>query len=507
MAPTIVRKCGNLEHYSTARHNLGFYRGIANSCQYEITTEQLRGRPAQKVVEEAVARVILRLDGLRVGISGEDTKQAYFVQVPSIDLQDFIEWKKVTAAEQALYDEQVLQVIKNRLEQLWPDIVNRPPWQLLVVENTLSSSDLVVLDVVFTSHHALADGKSTLLFHETFLEELNRPSAPVPKVRNHILTCDEPPRLAPSQDDLVQFKISWPFYLKTLWGEFGPAWLKPTPQLLPWTGKVVTLEPQRLNLRLVPIGAKTVQRLLAACRAHETTISGLLHALVLASLARRVPAHEASSFAGETAISLLPWAQPPSSQADLDLTKMLTDLNTGTHMQWDAATVGQLRSCSRQSPAENNKFEETVFWPLAKAWRETMKAKLATIPNDDVVGLMQYIRNYNNWALQKVGKPRSSTWALSNIGTIKGTLKTDNQAHAAWRINRALFSQPVSIIGAGIAVNVVGVVDGPVNAVLSWQDTIIDETIVDGLVEDLGAWLERFENDGNFGVFGGGKTD
>lgn len=446
------------------------------------------------VVEEAVARLVLRLGGLRVGITNEDTNQACFVQVPSMNLQDFVNWKTTAAKSSDDYDQQVLHVVKGRLEQLWPDVASRPPWQLLVVQNELTASDNMVLDVVFAVHHALSDGKSTTVFHSELLRELNSPSSPTPALVNHQLMFSTRPVLAPSQEDLVRPKISWSFFLKVLWSEFAPSWAKPTPSPAPWTGKPITPEPHKLHLRAVTIAPDTVTRLIAACRAHGTTLTGILHILVLASFARQLSADVASSFSGETPISLLPWAKLPHG-SDMDLSRVLTDLTTGTKRIWEAATVADIRS--RFHEGDEN-AEEEVIWPLAATWRDEMKAKVATLPNDDVVGMMHYITDFRKRWLDKLGKARDATWDLSNVGTIRGhSLDGDGP----WSIQRSLFTQPVLVAGAAVGVNVAGVDGGPVNLVLSWQETMVEEVILHEVAKDLQDWFDRFGKRGEFGIF------
>lgn len=446
------------------------------------------------VVEEAVARLVLRLGGLRVGITGEDTNKACFVRVPSINLQNFIEWKTTAAKSSDEYDDEVLRVIQTKLEQLWPDVANRPPWQLLVVQNEPAFSENVVLDIVFSVHHAIADGKSTAVFHSELLRELNGLPRPLPELMNHVLTFPQPPVLAPSQEDLVRPKISWLFFLKTLWSEFAPSWATFTPTPRPWTGKFITPEPHRLHLSHVNIAPNVVTRLVDACRTHGTTLSGILHILVLASLTRRVPEDVAGSFSGETPISLLPWAKLPHG-VDMDLSRVLTDLNTGTKRVWGAATVANIRSKLHEADAS---AEEELLWPLAATWRNEVKAKVATLPNDDVVGLMHYIADFNKRWLNKLGKARDATWDLSNIGIIRGCTADSEEG---WSIRRSFFTQPVLVAGAAIGVNVAGVDGGPVNLVLSWQETVVDDAIVNGVAMDLQLWFDEFGRRGIFGVF------
>lgn len=486
------------EHWSTSRHALGLYRGIANSCQYVIAKERLQGRQLQSVVEEALARLVLRLGGLRVGVIKEDTNHAAFVQVPSMNLQDFIQWKTVTASSQAPYDAHILDAIKERLEQLWPDTANRPPWKLLVVQNASSASGEVVLDMVFATHHVLADGKSTSVFHTQLLQELNGSSGPPPELKNHVLTFSQPPVLAPSQEELIQFKIGWSFFLKTLWGELGPAWLKPTPPAEPWRGKVITLEQHSLKLRLVAIKPDVVSSLVSTCRAHGTSLTGILHALVLASLARRVPPEVAPAFAGETPISLLPLAKLPPG-VDVDLSKVLTDLNTGTNTVWGAETVAGLRA---QLGKADDSLEEELIWPVAAAWRAQMKAKVASLPNDDICGLIAWVTDWQKRWQDRIGQQRDATWAVSNIGSVKGV---GTEGPGGWRIRRSFFTQPALIVGPAFGVNVTGVEGSEVTMVMNWQETVIDAEIVDGVVEDLSTWIECFGSTGKFGILKGAK--
>lgn len=456
------------------------------------------------VVEHALARLIIQLGVLRVGIIGEDSRKPCFVRVPSMDLDDFIEWKSIKTSDQAEHDEEVLQSIKNRLEQLWPDVANRPPWKLLVVQDLSSSPEEIVLDIIFATHHALADGKSTAVFHNQLLYELNNAKGPPPQLKKHILTFSDSPVIAPSQEDLVPLTISWPYLIKTLWKELGPAWLKPKPSAAPWTGKAVSPEPQSLHLRLVSIEREIVDRLIVACREHRTTLSGIVHALVLASIARRVPAATASSFASETPISLLPWARLPPDAPAIDLSAVLTVLTTGSKRQWDAKTVWTLRSSLSNYPdepgAEDVGDKEDIIWRLAKDWRDEIKAKLATLPRDDIVGLLAYAGDLRARWLGKIGKPRDATWEVSNIGSMRG----EGRAGAdAWSIRRSLFSQPVPTASVAFCVNVAGVDGGPVNLVLNWQDTIIDNSVVTGVAEDLRAWTKEFGRSSRFGIVKG----
>lgn len=466
---------------------------VSDSC--------LRHGSAQSLVEVALARVIDRMGGLRVGITKEDTNQASFVSVPSMDLRDFIEWETVEEGSQAGFDARVLGVTKTKLEQLWPDVATRPPWKLLVVQDCTEDWGQLRLDMIFVTHHALADGKSTMVFHTELLRQLNYDpndsgSGPPAGLKHHVLGFDNPPVLAPPQQELVMSRIGWIFFFKTLWQEFAPSWLKPTPPAEPWTGKAITLEPHKLNLRLISIDQEVVPKLVAACRSHGATLTAIIHVLVLVSVASRVPAGAAAAFSAETPIGLVPWAKlPPGSNLE-DLTRILSVLNTSLNKVWDAGSVADLR---RGLSEQDQGLEGGLMWDLAATWRAEMKKKLTSLPNDDISGLMGYVTDWQKWWEGKIGKRRGATWEVSNIGLISPR-SVGYHSLGAWDIRRSFFTQPAFLAGPGFAVNVTGVERGEVTLTLNWQGGVIEDAIIDGVVEDLTRWLETFQANGNFGI-------
>ena len=495
------------EVYSTSRHALGLYRGIANCCRYVVPKVVFRASPTQQLLEDALARTILRLSSLRVGIIHDDTDEPHFIHIPKINIQEMLEWKRLPQIpfEDPTFDLGLLGIIEDRLDQVWTEMTIRPPWKVIVVQPIQKSTqddDSVVFEVIFATHHSIADGKSTALVHTILLEELNRASAPPSELRDHVLTLKEVPVLAPSQEELVRFKISWSFLFRRLWNEFGPAWLKGTPPAKPWTGKPIALEPHALHLRLVNISPSTLASLLARCRAHKATLTSLLHVLVLASLSRRVPAEAAEAFRSFTAISLAPFARFPPGE-EIDLSQVMTDMNTSTPHDFGPRVLAQLRPAPSSTPASDDETENTI-WQLAATVRAEITKKLGSLPNDDIAGLMAWVSDWRQRWLRKMGQSRDDTWGLSNIGSTRynsSSAVDDKDEVGNWRIERSVFIQPAAVVGPAFSVNVSGVNGGPVTICLDWQEDIVDAELIEGLADDLKAWCERFEKTGKFGIF------
>lgn len=479
------------EIFSASRHALGFYHCVANACRYSVPLASLRGQAIGDVLETVIANVVLALPSLSVGIVGQKTSKPYFVQLPSINLEHHFECLTEESADPSAQDAGLLSILRDQHDRPWPEIEQRPPWKVTAIVRPPASEDnLQLVDIVFAVHHSIADGRSTAAFHSKLQAELNKPTArPAQLSGSRVLTMAGGGKLDPPQEDLVNFTKSWSFVLRTLWRELGPAWLQWKRAPVPWTGKPITREPCRSRLRLVTIPAVAVPRILAACRAHGTTLTALLHALVLTSLARRVPPEEAAAPAlrGSNPIDLRPF-----------LTKK-REAHTqqggggggggegpfGTIVSVQGHDFGPAAVAALREKAEEE--DDDDIWKVAAGLRASMKAHLAKMPADDIMSLLGWVGDWQKFWLGKVGKPRQDSWEVSNIGSMPGS-HGDGEG---WRIQRCIMSQGANVAGAAIALSVAGVTGGDICIVAGWQEGIVETEIVEGLADDLQRWLDR----------------
>ena len=493
------------EKFSSSRHALGLYRGIANSCQYVVRSEELRAVSLRTVLGVALARTILRLDSLRLGIIKEDTNEPCFVRIPFVGMDDMLEWATVgQGGGDVDFDRELLTKMEKQLDRTWAEMHIRPPWKLIVVENARQSEDetgLTVLEMVFASHHAIADGKSTSVFHEVLLQELNRGLDPPEELRGHVLTFHDNPSPTPPQEELLRPKVSWSFFFKCLWDEFGPAWLKGPPPVTPWTGRPIALTPHELNLRMITIPSEAVPSVLAACRLHSTTLTALLHVLVLCSLSLRVAPDSSPTFRAKTPISLQPYAKAQDGTR-LDLSGRMTNMSTAMDHNFDPQTIAAIRSRVPGGGHGQDGLSDSAVWQIAKSVKDEIKEKVAALPNDDVTALLAWVGDWRQRWLGKIGKPRDESWALSNIGSVRyGEYGGGESGTGGWRVRRSIFAQPSMVVGSAFGINVSGVAGGVVTATLNWQQGIVDAELMGGVAEDLSTWLGRFCCAGRFGIF------
>ncbi|KAH7407950.1 alcohol acetyltransferase [Cadophora sp. MPI-SDFR-AT-0126] len=463
----MLRPVGNIEKFSTASHSLGFYRGVANTARYRTDSEP---QLLDSVIEAAVAQVVLKHPALCCGIINEDEKDPEFIRLESIDLSECIQYQlpKLSQAE----DDAIVEALSVQHGQTWPNIDSQPPWKIIVVPTRKwSDTKGTGFDIIFAYHHALGDGLSGVVFHRSFLDALNNPLPPSSLI-NHVLKVPASITLEFPIEKAVNFQIGWIFFFKTMLSTLLPKWLYPaSPQS--WTGAVPSLDHltnYKTNVSLIQISSEQVSKVLSACKSQKATLTGLLHGLILMSLAKRIPS--ASTFTTATPYSLR------------YLTGMSATSGMGNHvgslkLQQPTKVISDLRSA--KNPAETMK----QIWDIARDFRASMATELAGLPNDNLIGMIPYISDLHKMLISMVGRPRSNTYEISNVGS----LRIDGEP-GKWRIERDVFSQSGSVTGAAIYFNVASVAGGPLTIAATWLEGVVDNALVGDVMKDLEYFLK-----------------
>ncbi|RYP72354.1 hypothetical protein DL769_004463 [Monosporascus sp. CRB-8-3] len=461
-------------------------------------------------IENALATVMMQHGILRVGIADEDTREPVFTYLRTIDLRQMIEWKKIPASGPEAYMRGLLRSTEAQHNRLWEDLPRRPGWKLIVHQSIQpDDAENLKLDISFAFHHAYADGQSAFIFHRDLLRALNRGGLPPAELQDHVLRLTERPRLPPGAEELVPFSISWPYLLKLIWAEIiwkelVPSWLKPTPSpdTAPWVGNPINPEPHKANLRLVRVPQTALASLLAACREHGITLTPLLQALVLASLASRLPPDVAPAFQFMTAISLRRFAK--ESAGLFDRANGLHSLVTAHTHRVGAPAVSVLRAChgtAGRTPTPQD--AESPIWDTAAEIGAGLREKVDSLPRDDVAGLTAWVSDWRKRWVGRFGGRREVAWECSNAGSLGARDAGDGDTPGAggWRIDRSVFSQGAAPVGAAFALNVAGVEGRGLWMTVSWQETAVETELMEGLVGDLQGWIDSFGSAGRFGVF------
>lgn len=437
---------------------------------------------------------------LRVGIADEDKKEPYFSFVEAIDLRNMVTWRPM-AGNAEEYNKALLRSLERTHDSLWDSLPNRPGWEVIVHHSAdVSASENVTLDITFAFHHAYADGVASKLFHRDLLKALNSSDCPPSALKDHVLHLDSPLPLLPGMEALVPFKISWGYLLRTIWNEI--VWQdlvhdmfksQPPANTIPWTSEKICLEPHHVNLRLVEMPQKTLAAVVRACREHDTTLTPLLHVLVAASLARRVPAETAPAFSMVTPIDLRRYAE-----AEYDVQNKMVGMVSAHEDVFDLTTLSRFRAFAGEKRGDTDAF----IWQTASSLSARLKHKVSTLPNDDIAGMLSWVSDWKKFWTDKFGTKRGSTWEVSNIGSFKAAdakVSGDN----GWRIVRSAMTQGALPAGAAFSLSVAGVEGEGLWLSLSWQESVVEDQLMEGVAADLKGFLTEFGGQGSFGLLAG----
>ncbi|KAH7241547.1 alcohol acetyltransferase [Fusarium tricinctum] len=468
MAPTdirTVRRLGLLETGSSAYHLMGLYRCVVVSARYTLPPGT---SPSNDAILAAMGNLINDNPILRVGIQGEGDIKAFFTHITEMKLQDFVEFRTCSEEnyEKALEDVQCW-----CHDQFWQDIETRSPWRAIVLRPGETPG---FEDIVFAFHHSLMDGMSGRLFHEKLLAHLN--DLPPNPSSQDILQFPELPTLPEPQEKVIDYTTTLGFRVSRLWSRNRPSFLTPAPKPI-WFGEPIDFDrPHKARLRSVDIPAEVVSSALAAARSHGTSITGLLHTLILVSLSRHVP--DAPGFASSTPMSMRPYISP---SADPSLKEALFGCVTGMNHEHPPSETVPFRN--PQGDIDDH------IWSYARKIKTELKEKASTFPVNDDIQALASVTDWPALLQKKDGKPRLRSWELSNIGTLA---PVDGERS----ISRALFTNGVMVASDPMSISVVSVKNNSLTLGITWCDGVVDDRVMENLAQDLDMFMKRLHEVG-----------
>lgn len=411
----------------------------------------------------ALASVVRAHPMLRVGITGEATNSAQFTHLRRINLHDHVFTLAVQCASEAALNYEVARIQAQQHNARWEDTATKSPWKVTVIRD----EERDCADVVFAFHHSLLDGTSGRKFHEHFLAALETATDD----GEYVLDFPEPPVLPAPQEETVPFTLGPLYIALTLWSEFAPTILKPARQAV-WAGGSVSFAlPYVTRIRSVDIPPGQTKTLLAACRQHKTTLTGLLHALAFAYFTSILP-DDIPGFNAATPMGLHKHARD-----DIDTLRVL--ICTMNHA-FSFASIASMRA-ALPSP---NTLTSTI-WATARQIREELATRSANLTHNNVMAMMRHVSDWTRFHTSRDGQPRSNSWECSNVGILAAK-------DTSVKVSRVLFSNGAMVTGAAVGMNVASAPDGHLTIGLSWQEGIVGDDVVEGLGRALEDMIAAF---------------
>ncbi|CAF3551353.1 hypothetical protein SNK03_001078 [Fusarium graminearum] len=493
--PRVIRPMSNLELYHSALHTLRHSCGTAVTCHYVLPKHHIGGelKTAQDVFHRAMALTVIEHPMLQVGILNEDSAMPSWIELDDVNLSTHVTWEKIQPKD---YDASLKEAIGSQLDTWFIDVESKPGWRISVLypEGALGS-----LDVIFCWNHTNFDGVAGKIFHQSLLRNLNdsRVGNELDCLKDNVLHLESvTERFPPPPEKLVNIPISWGYALSTVWKELRPPFLVSNdPTQANWAP--IHEEPYRTVFRTISIDDATLKKVVEKCRAHKTTIAGLLHALPLVSLSLQLAEgqkhhkKEAKSMYAITALDIrrfipaksdaYPWHDPSTT---MDNQMALCD-----HM-FDENLVSELRIKAQSVSSGEDVMAklEDIVWSAAVQARKDIQHKLDQGMNNEPLGLMGLVKDWRTQKKQQLKKPRVGAWGVSNLGTIEGEVEGSGSG-SGWSIERAVFQLSCEITSPVFHISSMSVKGKELCVDISWQEGAIDAEIGNKLTSDMEAWL------------------
>lgn len=376
-------------------------------------------------------------------------------------------------------------------------IAERPGWRL----------DILPLDgrngrqrawIGFTYCHCIGDGRSGIIFQESFFAALIdtfRTSAE-----------DDDHTYKPKQTDLLELpklSVSVKYLLGPALGHYLPEFLSKWLGLKAstsgsddgtWTGPLTFLNnSQAVPKAVTAVAVYTIDRallvkVLQACRAHNAKLTSLLNVLIAQSLSRNLPrfadvVSDKDNFVAEIPTNLRRVANIPE--------KTIGNFSSVAYSR---------HAIDRSLTVECEAVVTSDMWSAASQNSKDL-SKLTSELIDQPIGLLSWISDLDSWMKDQIGKPRDSSWQLSNLMTFEG--RAEQSIDDPMVIEKMFFCQPAAAAGSPLDFNTVSLAGGDLVICVGWQIGAIglatklelntentEREFVSRLLTDLTAYLE-----------------
>ncbi|KAF2090332.1 hypothetical protein K490DRAFT_35438, partial [Saccharata proteae CBS 121410] len=489
---------GPNERRCVMRNALGYYGGLVVAAKYVLHDPVGSQGVEAETFFPALRHCVAVHPILSAAIAGAATEAPQFVRPKALDLRDHVEVLDPESLgvedtddidSVTLVNERLKKALIQAHDQPFKDCETIPPWRIVVLPEPpwWGRSPGETFWVIFTYSHSHGDGKSGLAFHKAFLHGLQQSTDPTSDDRqDHLCTTPTVPLLPPIEE-AADLAISWSYLLGPLLGAHLPgfisSWFNLRASVTPdppdmWRGEPASYDPNnfRTGVELATFHDWIVAGAVAACRAHGTKLTALLHQLIICALSDNVP-DGSTNFVAQTAV---------------DLRRLIPALGDN---DMAVCATGDYEMFPRSGLVETDYFGEGM-------WAATRKtsASLATCAGtlqDQPIGLLHYLSNYRAYMESKLGQPRDSSYELSNIMSFDPTpsrnvAETANEQQRRCEIGRVVFSQPANAVGSPISFNFVTREGGDLVVTLCWQ---LGALGVENEVEFARDVLERFNLD------------
>ncbi|KAL6820232.1 alcohol acetyltransferase [Trichoderma sp. SZMC 28015] len=464
-----LRPLGKLEQVSATCHHLGYFNNVGLSAHYRPPkSSSLAAFDLRKLVYAAVGDVISKHPVLFAIPANEDTPNAYFVSLPSIDLDRCIKFLTRSQPLNILdegEDEELDAILEDQHNTNFKnDYGTAPFWRLIILRDA-------EVDMNFTAsfiyHHAIGDGFSGLVFHNTFLDSLETVSS------THIATLQSKQIILP--DDNV--------HIMPALGELHPLPINPNPplhsatNLNEWSGNSIRC-PCKSRWISFHISSGTAESFFHKCKQKGLSVASVVSSVIATTLLHILPPN-IEALTCIIPVNLRPW---------LRLSNEATKTTMGSY--FDATKVQFIRPSQH---SENSSPAEDI-WFYARQASKGIRYYLDNIsPSGEpytAVSVLESIPDISAIFTSIAGKPRDAAFEVTNVGVFSSAATSERKADTCWQVGKVLLSRSSLVSGAAITISVATGGDGSMTVGFSWQEGVVEDNFVRKVSREVKKYLE-----------------
>jgi hypothetical protein len=416
----------------------------------------------QAVTFAALKKVVCQQPIMGVSVVDETPRAASWVRLDTIDLQEVTKFITIPGGQQFVEDEH--QKPFERLGEL-------PLWRVVVAEHQsdtagspasgdfdTSSAD-TMFDVGFFYNHAIGDGLSGAAFHLDFLDALNALGAETASSKTASEPVIEIPKLEllPNLEEAGRFPLSikfigWEIIKEFVIGDKDPE---------RWTGPPVMFSPEtppKTRMLTIVLDSTISAKISARCRHNKATITPLLTILIARHLANAYPKY--SRFLGTIAIQLRRFTGVSNRQMVNQVSGVTVNCSTKGGKGYVSCNL--------------------VDWEAIRTCRSVIDGA-AKSPANQITILLKFLSKIEEFFWSRVGKERSWSFEVSNVGLVDGGLYGDGIA----KLGRLVFSQSANVAEAPYVFSMASVNGGDMAIALTWQEGVLEEAKAKQVMEAL----------------------
>lgn len=464
-----------MERFNILRNHVKFYNNVQVTATYSVPRTLLQhfgNNGIEGLVYAALKETLNHQPVMGVTIEDEGTKEPKWIRLPTIDLREVV--KVINADPNANPDKWVQDTHRGSVTR----IGELPLWKVVVAFQDAAVTghgSHVSFAVGFFAHHAIADGLSCGAFHLTFLEALDTLIASPDNFPSNSEAVITVPKLTlvPTLEMKAKLSVSILFVLV----QIIKAYIYNPVDPLNWSGPLISVDAPRPpigNTRSISLSPAVVSKLVAKCRAEQTTITALVTALAARKLGIMYP--EYKRFTGNVPFSLRKF----TGHSPKDMGVFVS--NVTPYFSSEANPSRGYLSCASSLDEKLSSGADEKLWGSARAVKKFIDKGTATSHNQHV-NMLKFVSDYKKYFLGLLGTTRAHAFEVTNIGVVDGGAGRDDEKAT---FDRVMFSAGGCVYGDPFAIFLATAKNGYMTVAVGWQGGVVSDE--EG--KDMLGWLE-----------------